>query len=275
MSQPAVSQYIKTLEDNIGVRLLERTNKYVRLNKAGEIVYHHAKEITGLYTRMQNLIDDLSNQAIGPLSLGASYTFGEYILPHVIAKMKESYPDIHPTLTISNTNEVANLVLSNQLDVGIVEGHFKEEHLFQIEEIAEDYMVVIASVHHPLSQRNNEIVVKELEEQTWILREVGSGTRESAEKLFDHLNISPTSIMYFNSTQSIKEAVGAGLGISLLSQWTIQKELHLGELQIVNVRELPFIRKFSMITTTPFQTKALKVFIQLLLKKTKELTNFN
>ena len=77
MTQPAVSQYIRTLEENIGVRLLERTNKYIRLNKAGEIVYHHAKEITGLHAKMQNLADDLVNKASGPISIGAGYTFGE------------------------------------------------------------------------------------------------------------------------------------------------------------------------------------------------------
>src|SRR5699024_10256963 len=89
MTQPAVSQYIRTLEENIGVRLLDRTNKYVNLNQAGEIVYHHAKEIIGLHTRMQLLVDDLINQATGPISIGASYTFGEYVLPYIIATMKE------------------------------------------------------------------------------------------------------------------------------------------------------------------------------------------
>lgn len=87
MTQPAVSQYIRTFEENIGTRLLKRTNRYVHLTKAGEIVYFHAKEITGLYTKMKNLVDDLMNQASGPLAIGASFTFGEYVLPHIIAKM--------------------------------------------------------------------------------------------------------------------------------------------------------------------------------------------
>src|SRR5690625_4751939 len=94
MTQPAVSQYIQTFEENIGARLLERTNKYVRLTKAGEIVYSHAKKIVGLYTRMQTLVDDLIHHASGPLSIGASFTFGEYVLPHIIAKMKDLHSDI-------------------------------------------------------------------------------------------------------------------------------------------------------------------------------------
>lgn len=114
MTQPAVSQYIQSFERTMGTNLLERSNKFVRLNKAGEIVYHHAKEILGLYTKMHYLIDDLTNKTSGPLSIGASYTFGEYVLPHVIAKMHKKYPLIIPTITIGNTKEVANLVLGHR-----------------------------------------------------------------------------------------------------------------------------------------------------------------
>lgn len=273
MTQPAVSQYIRKLEESIGVRLLERTNKYVRLNKAGEIVFHHAKEITGLYKKMQHLVDDLANEASGPLSIGASYTFGEYILPHIVANMQKNYPNIQPTVTIGNTADISNLVISHQLDVGIVEGHFKTEQPLQTEEIAKDFMVIIASPAHPLSNKDGEVTTKDLEQQTWVLRESGSGTREAAEHAFQRLQISPAHIMNFGSTQAIKEAVEAGLGISLLSQLAIQKELRYGHLQIINISGLPFTRQFSIITTSPFQTKALQVFIDLL-RHDKQLTTF-
>ncbi|XJZ27518.1 LysR family transcriptional regulator [Bacillota bacterium Lsc_1132] len=273
MTQPAVSQYIRTFEEAIGVRLLERTNKYVRLNKAGEIVYHHAKEIVGLYERMQNLVDDLTNKASGPLSIGASYTFGEYVLPHIIAKMHGKYPDIKPVVTIGNTAKIADLVMGHHLDVGIVEGHFKETRELQTEEFAEDMMVVVASPDHPLASKKDEVVIKNLAEQTWILREAGSGTREAAENVFQRFEISPANIMHFSSTQPIKEAVEAGLGISLLSQWAIQKELRNGDLQILDVKGMPFARQFSIVTTSPFQTKALQVFLELL-RTNKELTIF-
>nr|WP_275899636.1 LysR family transcriptional regulator [Bacillus piscicola] len=271
MTQPAVSQYIRTFEENIGMRLLERTNKYVRLNKAGEIVYHHAKEIVGLYSRMQNLVDDLVNKASGPLSIGASFTFGEYVLPHVIAKMQENTPDILPSVTIGNTAEIAGYVMSHQLDIGIVEGHFDKEKQMEVEEFAEDYMVVVASPKHPLVNKRDKVLIKDLEQQRWILRETGSGTREATEKVFERYDISPASIMSFGSTQPIKEAVEAGLGISLLSQWAIQKELRNGDLQILNVKGLPFTRQFSIVTASPFKTKSLQVFIDLL-RHNKELT---
>ncbi|WP_142827972.1 LysR family transcriptional regulator [Planococcus soli] len=273
MTQPAVSQYIRSLEDSTGVKLLERTNKYVRLNKAGEIVYHHAIEIKELYAKMNHLLDDLTNKASGSIAIGASYTFGEYLLPRIIAEAKEQYPDIKPTVTIGNTTTIAGLVLSHQLDVGIVEGHFKEVQELKTEPFAEDRMVIVASADHPLAGRKESVTMKELIEETWILRELGSGTREASENVFKQFSIAPQSIMHFSSTQPIKAMVEAGMGISLLSEWAVQKELRYGDIKVLDVKELPYTRDFSIVTRSPFQTKALSAFLELL-KSHKELTDF-
>ncbi|MCM3117628.1 LysR family transcriptional regulator [Neobacillus sp. MER 74] len=262
MTQPAVSQYIQSFERTMGTKLLERSNKFVRLNKAGEIVYHHAKEILGLYTKMHYLIDDLTNKSSGPLSIGASYTYGEYVLPHVIAKMHRKYPLITPTITIGNTKEIAKLVLEHQLDVGIVEGDFKDKNLV-IEPFAEDSMYLVASPKHCLAQKNGEINISELEEETWIVRENGSGTREVTEKMFRLSEVIPKKSLEFGSTQLIKESVEAGLGVSLLSYWAIRKECSMGSLHVINVKQLPIKRKFSIVLRSPFQTKALSVFLEL------------
>src|SRR5699024_209965 len=120
------------------------------------------------------------------------------------------------------------LVATHQLDVGIVEGHFTELEL-QVEEFAEDSMVLVTSSNHVLTEKE-EVTAKDLEEARWIVREKGSGTKEAVEKVFQQLRISPEKRMSFSSTQSIKGAVEAGLGITLLSQWAIQKELKNKEL---------------------------------------------
>ncbi|MHC0038117.1 LysR family transcriptional regulator [Pseudoneobacillus sp. C159] len=263
MTQPAVSQYIQAFERTMGTKLLDRSNKFVKLNKAGEIVYHHAKEILGLYKKMHYLIDDLTNKASGPLAIGASYTFGEYVLPHIMAKMHEDYPLITPAITIANTKEVANLVLGHQLDIGIVEGEFKDKNLV-IEPFAEDSMFLVASPKHRLAQTNAEINLLDLAEETWIIRENGSGTREVTEKMFRLFEMTPKKRLEFGSTQLIKESVEAGLGISLLSYWTIRKERSIGALTVLNVRGLPIKRKFSVLLRSPYQTKALNVFLELL-----------
>lgn len=271
MTQPAVSQYIKSLENLMGTKLLERGNKYVRLNKAGEIVYHHAKEILGLYTKMHDLINDLTNKTSGSLSIGASYTFGEYVLPHIIHKMHEKYPLIVPTITIGNTKEIANLVLGHQLDVGIIEGEWKDKHLV-IEPFAKDSMYIVASRKHRLAQEKEEIDVAELEKETWIVRENGSGTREATEKMFKLCKINPKNKLEFGSTQLIKESVEKGLGITMLSYWAIRKECELGTLKMLDVQKLPIVREFSIVLRSPFQTKALNVFLELL-RESKKISN--
>ncbi|WP_432353507.1 LysR family transcriptional regulator [Sporosarcina sp. A2] len=273
MTQPAVSQYIRSLEEMMDVRLLERTNKYVRLTKAGEIVYHHAKEIVGLYGRMHHLVNDLSHEASGQLSIGASYTFGEYVLPHILARLLEIYPLIKPEVRIGNTAEIADLIMSRQLDVGIVEGRFKENRQLTTQAFAEDKMILVASANHPLSLKKETVEWKELVEQTWIIREDGSGTREAVEAVFEQYEITPARTMQFSSTQPIKEAVEAGLGISLLSEWAVQKELRYEDLVQLQVKDLPFARKFSIVTSSPYQTKALQVFLELLLNN-RDLTLF-
>ena len=263
MTQPAVSQYIQALERSMGTTLLERTNKYVRLNKAGEIVYHHAKEIIGLYSKMNFLIDDLTNKPSGALSIGASYSFGEYILPHLIAKMQKKYPLINPSITIGNTKEISELVLGHQLDIGIVEGEYKNNSLM-IEPFAVDTMSIVASPHNKLAHLKGEVPLTELVNETWICRENGSGTREAAEKMFSTYGIKPKKLLEFGSTQIIKESVEAGLGISLLSDWTIRKELSLGTLRVLKVKDLTITREFSTVLSSPFQTKALQVLLKMI-----------
>jgi LysR family transcriptional regulator, transcriptional activator of the cysJI operon len=260
MTQPAVTQYIQALERMVGTKLLDRSNKYVGVNKAGEIVYHHAKQILGLYTSMQFLVDDLMQTAGGRLSIGASYTYGEYILPYIIAQLRSQYPLVKPTVTIGNTKEIEELVLSRQLDVGIVEAELKHEKL-HIEPFAEDKMYVIASANHPLI-KEQQVEVTDLDNETWIVREEGSGTREATDKMFSALHIKPANLMELGSTQIIKESVEAGIGITLLSYWTVRKEIAMGVLKILKLSGLPVSRKFSLVTlATPFHTKAAEVFL--------------
>lgn len=263
MTQPAVSQHIQILERTIGTKLLERSNKYVQINKAGEIVYHHAIEIIGLYTQMQNLVDDIMNRASGDLAIGSSYTFGEYALPHIVAYLQQHYPLIKPKITIANTKRISEWVANRQLDVGIIDGKLHFDNLY-MEAFADDLMYIVAAANNPRLNQNTRKII-DLENETWIVREKSSGTREATEKMFSELNFYPKNIMEFGSTQIIKESVQAGLGITLLSHCTIQKEVSLGTLKILDVFKTPFHRKFSSITPpTKFKTKATTIFMNIL-----------
>lgn len=263
MTQPAISQYIQTLEKSLGTRLLDRSNKYVKLNQAGEIVYHHANQIIGQYTQMQKLLDDTLNKASGNLAIGASYTFGEYVLPHVVGYLQTKFPLIRPKITIANTRRISEWVANRQLDVGIVDGQM-HHHNLPLDKFAEDLMYVVASAKHK-HLLEKKPAITDLMDETWIFREETSGTREVTERIFSELSIYPKKMMEFGSTQIIKESVQVGLGIALLSHCTIQKEVSLGSLKIIDVCGAPFQRNFSLITPpSQFKTKVTTVFIDVL-----------
>lgn len=263
ITQSAVSLDIKSLEKRYGVKLFERSNKYVRLTKAGEILYYHAKEILSNYTKAQRLIDDLSHSANGPLSIGSGYTFGEYKLPQILSSFKRQYPNITPKITIKNSKRISAQILRHELDLGIIEGNFAQSNLV-INPFAHDEMVIIVSCNHHWSDKT-EIEPEMLKEESWILREVGSGTREATDRMFKQIGISPHCIMEFGSSQIIKESVEAGLGISFISKWAIRKELALGTLSSLRIRNHTFTRNFSYVThTSQFKTKATDLFIQFL-----------
>lgn len=263
MTQPSVSQQIQLLEKHIGAKLFIRTNKYVQLTKAGEIVYLHAKEITSLYKRMSTLVNDLMNEASGHLKIGASYTFGEYVLPQILAKMKKLYPNVVPSVQIGNTREIVQAALSYQIDVGIVEGEATNQSL-TIQPFAHDEMYIIAGTKSEIFSK--EIVtLEQIENETWIVREEGSGTREATERLFEILKIRPKNIIEFGSTQLIKEAVEAGMGITYLSELAIKKEKRLNTIDYLKVNGTPIQRNFSIITgKIELQTKSMEIFIELI-----------
>jgi LysR family transcriptional regulator, transcriptional activator of the cysJI operon len=263
LTQPAVSQHIRALEERLKVRLLERNNKSVTLTKAGEIVLYHAKEIGGLYRRMEEMVNELMHYTGGPLSIGASYTFGEYVLPPTLARLNADFPDILPSVTIGNTADIAEKVRNRLLDVGIVEGEEIGTGL-TVEKLAEDEMVVAAGERHPLAD-GSRIPLAILEEQTWLVREQGSGTRAAADKMFTMLGLKPARLMEMGSTQSIKETVEAGLGVTLQSRWALGKELGLGSLKVLNIEGLPVKRSFHVLLRNgDLRTRTMEVFLQTL-----------
>lgn len=268
LTQPAVSQQIQQLEKHVGAKLLLRTNKSVQLTKAGEIVYLHAKEITGLYKRMSMLVNELNNEPTGPLKIGASYTFGEYVLPHILARMKNLFPNIFPSVQIGNTRDIAKAIISHEIDVGIVEGEIALRNIY-IKSVSTDKMYIVAGGKYPI-YFNKEVTRRQVEQENWIVREEGSGTREATETLFQSLQIRPSKLMEFGSTQLIKEAVEAGLGISYLSELTVKKERMLGTIQVLNVKGTPIKRNFSVITESEeLHTKSMNLFIELIEKYLK------
>lgn len=257
LTQPAISQHVRSLERRLGARLLERGRNGVLPNRAGEIVYQHCREILMLNARMQRLVHDLQSAAQGPLAIGASFTFGEYVLPAVLASFLKAHPAVVPTVAIGNSASVAEGVLAMRLDVGIVEAQLQFDGLL-IETLGEDQMVLIAQADSgPLDEEPDPAT---LNEQTWIVREHGSGTRDVSDECFRRWGLAPRTLE-FSSTQAIKESVAAGLGISLLSEWAVRAERELRTLRILATPHGPVRRALFLVTRrSAFQTKATEVF---------------
>lgn len=275
ISQPAISQHIQNLEQRLDVTLLDRTNKYVRLNKAGDVVYHYARDILVLYSQMSQLIQDLRDDASGPLNIGASFTFGEYVLPHVIAEFRNNYPKIAPSITVGNTQIVAEQVARGELDIGVVEGSTMREKGIDVIPFAEDTVVVVASSQHFLALQGFATSAQ-LEKESWIVREKGSGTREITDHVFKAFGIRPKNMIEYSSTQVIKESVEAGLGITLLSKWSIRKELICNTLQIIPFSDSPIKRQFSIVLRkSDFETKSVKLFREFLFEQSGKLSDID
>lgn len=250
ITQPAVSQHIRGLEEDLGAVLFDRTNRTVRLTRAGEVVYEHARRMLQTEQQMRRVIEDVSGAVRGPLRIGASYTIGEYILPSIVAEFWELYPDVEPHIEIENTHDVAEAVANRRLDLGLIEGSIGSLHGnsgINVEEIARDELVLIAGSRQPFA--GNELVSpEELSKAVWIVREEGSGTREFTDRVFEAYGIRPRRMMTFSSTQAVKEAVQSGLGIALISAWTIRTELQLRTIRVVRFSASTLSRSLSLVT---------------------------
>ncbi|NIK76330.1 DNA-binding transcriptional LysR family regulator [Paenibacillus castaneae] len=245
LSQPGVSLHIRNLENEMGAKLLHRSPKQVRLTEAGEILYKRAKQMLLLYEEAKQAIHLLRNEVTGALQIGASFTIGEYILPKRLAEFAHQYPHVDMQVTIGNTEEIIEGVRSGKLDIGIIEG---ETHAADLDVFPymKDNMIIIAPADHPLSSYR-VIEPDNLQNQVWVLRENGSGTRAFSDHFIKENHLPVKRSYIFNSSQGVKEAVASGLGIALLSRWIVRKELESGEIVELRIKQSKLEREFTII----------------------------
>ncbi|WP_019637389.1 LysR family transcriptional regulator [Paenibacillus fonticola] len=247
MSQPGVSQHIRNMENELGTKLMLRSPKQVKLTEEGTILYRKAKQILGLYEEAKQQIHLLHEVVTGSIQIGASFTIGEYILPRLLAKFAEQYPEVDLQLTIGNTEEIVAAIRANELDLALVEGIVSDHPDLIILPYMQDEMILVAAPKHPLSLLPT-VNPADLADQNWIIREAGSGTRAFSDHFLQVNELQARRSYVFNSSQGVKEAVSAGLGIAVLSRLTVRKELDNGELREIAFngpamkRELSFIR---------------------------------
>lgn len=249
LTQPAVSLQIQALEELYETKLFDRSSSTINLTPAGEILYRYSKDILALYAELSKEIGKITGLIKGSITLGASTTIGNYVIPNVIVDFKKTHPKIKVNVLIGNTKRVVDLLNSGVIDLGLVEGE-TSRHKMKIDPIITDELSVIIPPFHPWAKKK-VISILEMTKEPFIIREEGSGTRQMIEKYLSSHGISTADMriaLVIGGTESIKAAVENGMGISIISKWAARKEVKYGTLKLINIKEEKMLRNFSLIT---------------------------
>lgn len=249
MTQSAMSHLIKNIEDELGVKLLNRMAKTVTLTPAGRLFYEHAIRILENYKKMENDVYGLVHKVKGPLVIGASPTAATYLLPQVFYSFSKDYPEVQIEVSVSNTESITDYLYAGIIDIGIVEGNIKKTEVHS-EEIAEDEMVIIASDENPLTKKK-PLTPHDLISQPFVMPETGSGTRELVDDFLHAAGIELGNIkisMTLGNPELIVRMVQTGIGISFISKWSVFSAIKDGSIKLLNVAGKRLKRKFYLIT---------------------------
>jgi len=245
LTQPTVSQHVSALENFFDLQLLDRLGKEIKPTHAGELLYQYAQEILNLKEKACQSLSHYAGKKSGHLRVGASTIPGEYVLPGLIGAFKEQFPEITVTLFIGDTRQVVDAVAAGRIEIGVVGAKIKSEQLFY-QTLAEDRIVLAASRKSALWARES-ILPADLLHIPLIQREDGSGTRISIEKALAAHRVDYRALRVaaeIGSTEAVKQAILAGIGVSFLSERAIVKEKEYGLLREVPVRGIDIRRSF-------------------------------
>jgi DNA-binding transcriptional LysR family regulator len=248
LTQPAVSLQIKALEEDIGVQLFDRTGAQIALTEAGKILLGYSRRANALFAQAEHEIATLSGDHAGILALGASTTIAQYLLPRMLGEFSRVHPHVHLTMISGNTEQIVEAVKQRKIALGLIEGPARSRDI-KSEPFLEDELVLIVSAAHEWVELES-IQCSEIATAPLLMRERGSGSRKVVEMALQRQGVKLNSlriVMELDSTEAIKSAVEAGLGVGFVSRWAIAKDLRLGShFKIVEVSGLRIKRDFCV-----------------------------
>jgi LysR family transcriptional regulator, transcriptional activator of the cysJI operon len=246
LTQPAVSLQIKALEEDLGVQLFDRAGTHIALTAAGKTLLHYGEQVKALLEEAERDIAALSGEHAGQLALGASTTIAQYVLPRLLGEFRRENPRVHPTLISGNTEHIVEALVKQKIALGFIEGPARNREV-KTEPFLEDELVLIVSTAHEWAELNS-VPCAAISSVPLLMRERGSGTRHVVEMALERQGVKRSSlqiVMELDSTEAIKSAVEAGLGIGFVSRWAIAKDLRLNNsFKIVEVEGLRIARQF-------------------------------
>lgn len=247
LSQPTVSSHIKDLEDHLGCRLIDRMSKEALPTKAGELLYRYAKRLLALRNETETAMAEFKGKIKGTLVIGGSTIPGGYLLPQIVGAFTQQFPDIFISLVIGDTQKIINDTLEGMIEFGVVGARSGSKKISQ-EKLLDDEMLVIVPKHHPWSDKKS-ISVKMLLDEAFIIRESGSGTLKSIAASLSSVGYSIDDlkvVAQMGSTESVRQAIKHGAGISILSTLAVAEEVKAGALSALAVDGLNLTRRFYL-----------------------------
>ncbi len=248
LSQPTVSEHIRTLEELVGEKLIDRLGREAVATPAGKILYQYARRILQLRDEAVQALKEHRGNLSGHLSLGAGTIPGTYILPKLIGFFKELHPSIQITLKISSSGIIAESVLDGTLELGLIGARWQDRRA-ELEEIFSDELVLAVFPEHPWAKLSS-VNPNDIYEQPFVLREKGSGTRMVMSRILKENGIDPSrlhTVAEMGSTEAVRQALKARIGVSIISREAVAEDIERRVLVEVPIDGIRFPRPFYLI----------------------------
>jgi DNA-binding transcriptional LysR family regulator len=249
LTQPTVSEHVRALEDELGVQLLDRLGRGATPTRAGTLLLGYAQRILALSREAAQAIAHFQGRMSGELVVGGSTIPGEYVLPALIGGFRAKYPDVSVSLRIGSSGEVQGWVEEGRVEIGVM-GAAPTARALEGRRLMADELVVVVAPEHAWAARE-DVTLAELRSEPLIVRERGSGSRETFERALAEAGVSLAGFRIVGeiaSTQAIKQAVRAAVGVSIISRRAVLDECRAGLLVCVRLRDLRITRAFHLVT---------------------------
>lgn len=247
LTQPTVSEHIRTLEESLGEKLVDRLGREVLPTPAGKVLYRYAREMIQLRDKAVQAIGKFKGNLSGSLQVGASTIPGTYILPRLIGKFKASFPSIQISLKIGSSGEIVQQIIDGRVEFGIIGAKWDEKRIL-LEEIYSDELILAIYKGHPWEGRK-DVQLEELADMPFVLRERSSGTRMVMVRALDDAGFSPSLlnvVAEMGSTEAVREAVKARIGISIISSYAVKEDIERKSLCTASLKEICIRRSFFL-----------------------------
>lgn len=244
LTQPAVSMQVKQMESAVGLPLFEQTGKRIHLTEAGEMMHHYSRVIADNLSEAEQAMEELKGVEGGRLQLTVATTVN-YYATRLLSGFCAAHPGVRVSLDVTNRESLLRQLDENRTDI-VLMGKPPEGLNVVAEPFMDNPLVVIASPEHALRERRRTPLAR-LNEETFLMRESGSGTRMAIERFFSEKGITPSTTIEMTSNEAIKQSVQAGLGLGIVSAHTVELEIDVGRLAILDVVSFPIMRRWYLV----------------------------